>query len=375
MNARTVILVSCALELSGLCRAVAQDLPWESRTVEAPTHQYADRPATCAGCHELSVGEVFTLEDGSRHPVFVDRDVLADSVHAEKLECADCHRNKKDYPHASISAATARAYRIEQSDACNQCHYEYYDDLRDSMHFEARNRADPDAPTCVDCHGAHDVKDSKELRLVVNQECAKCHEDIAKEYETSVHGKGLTEGLEDVPTCTDCHGAHAISATKDRAFEAGSYLVCATCHGDDEKMAKYDISPNVLKTYLDDFHGVSNHLYVNVGNIPEAPMATCGDCHGVHDVKEFDEEAGPAEVRKRVADMCRECHEGVEDTFAGAWLGHSEVSLGSAPLVWLVRWVYILAIPLMVLGLLVHIGLHYWRAGIEHTEGTGGHHE
>lgn len=335
----------------------------------APDNPYADRPQTCKGCHAtLGPDDALKLADGTEISVYVEADAIGHSVHADELTCTDCHRTMSKYPHEPVQAETDRQYRLDMAQTCNQCHYDYFTHMLDSMHFQQIREEKLEAPTCVDCHGNHDIKDPSEPRQAISDQCAECHEEVAETYAASIHGESLAKGTEHAPTCTDCHGAHAIAPAKNVEFHAGSYTICANCHGDPEKMADVGLSPNVLDTYMDDFHGMSNLIYTEVGHIPERPMATCGDCHGVHDVQKLAEGEEESVARERVAEMCNECHEGSTEAFAGAWMGHEDPSLFGSPLVWLVMWGYRILIPVMILGLLVHIFMHFYRAAVESVE-------
>jgi hypothetical protein len=136
--------------------------------------------------------------------------------------------------------------------------------------------------------------------------------------------------------------------------------MCARCHDDGAMMARHGLGAAIVSAYLDDFHGASNKLYAALGEQPARPTAACYDCHGAHDVNPFD--AADAAARQReIADACRGCHEGVPDSFAGAWLSHQPPSVGSAPAVWAVTWGYRMLIPMILLGLVLHILLHLWK--------------
>jgi hypothetical protein len=332
-------------------------------------HDYQDRPQDCAGCHAtLEEDEGFELADGTFLSARVDEDSLTHSVHGSDLECTDCHRRMRGYPHEPVRALGEREYRLEMAQTCNRCHYDHFTHLLDSMHFEQIREENLDAPTCIDCHDNHAIQPPSEPRLAISDRCATCHDEIAETYAASIHGQSLAEGFEDAPVCTDCHGAHAIEGAKNETFHAGSYQICAKCHGDEEKMEAYELNTNVLRTYLDDFHGASNHIYTKVGYIPERPIATCGDCHGVHDVQRFEHKEDAVAIRERTTEMCQSCHEDADSSFAGAWLAHEDPSLQSSPFVWAVLWGYRLLIPLMVIALLTHILLHFWRAAVEHAQ-------
>jgi hypothetical protein len=236
----------------------------------------------------------------------------------------------------------------------------------DGIHYRLFEEGNEDAPTCADCHGAHDIMDPSEPRTEVDKRCAKCHEEISAQYAKSVHGQALYEDNPDVPVCTDCHGSHDIADPRKADFHAASYQICAKCHGDEDRMEKYGLNPNVVDTYLDDFHGRSNAMYAAGEGDPGRPMATCTDCHGIHDIPSF-KETDASVVRARVLEVCKQCHEQVPEGFQDAWLSHYTPTLASAPLVWGVTWFYRIAIPFILLGLVLHILLHLWRFGFKRS--------
>lgn len=327
----------------------------------------ADDPDTCVGCHASDPSARMEFPDGSSLPVYVDPTAFAHSVHAERFDCVDCHRDTTTWPHAALPHATAGDYRQDRTDICRRCHSEHVEQVEDSIHAKAKALGNPSAPTCVDCHGAHDVAPPGQPRRAVAELCGQCHVKQAEAFRLSVHGKGLSEGNLDVPACTDCHGAHAIADTRAAGYHAASYTMCARCHGDKKLMAKYELSEDILTTYLDDFHGSSNHLYTQVGYLPERPVATCGDCHGYHDVQSLADAKGQGvqAVRARAEEMCLKCHENAPDGFSDAWLAHQVPSIEAAPMVWGITWMYRILIPLMILGLVLHILLHLWRLPVK----------
>lgn len=334
---------------------------WLRRRVEQRTTQ----TNACMDCHADDnpdgAGEV-SFPDGNAREVGVNRAVFDGSVHGGKLSCRGCHREVVDYPHPEGRWRTAREYELAQAATCKRCHFAYRMRLTDSVHYRALQRGRQDAPTCVDCHGAHDIGVPDRPRAAVNARCAQCHEEQADAFATSVHGRALLdEDNPDVPVCTSCHGAHTVQDTDEPAFRAASHALCAQCHSDAARMARYNLSANVLTSYMEDFHGASNVLYLQSGGQPTKPMVTCVDCHGAHDITSTRRGEDPTGVRRRLGAVCRECHQQATPEFADAWVSHWEPSLQNAPLVWAVKAVYAVMIPGIMLGLVLHILLHLWR--------------
>jgi hypothetical protein len=350
-----------ALTAIAVSWTLAITLPAQAQDAEEDPADQVDS-AFCLDCHAVMEGETLEFGDGTSIDLGVDEEAWNQSVHAHELDCNDCHRQIYDFPHPELPVDNARAYQLALAETCNRCHYAYYTRVLDSTHYAQIEAGNLNAPTCVDCHGAHAITNPHRPRIDVDRRCARCHGEISAIYEGSVHGRALVEGgNEDVPVCTDCHGAHSIQDPTQPGFHAAEHDICARCHADEERMERYGLSANVLDTYLDDFHGVSNQLYAAGAGSPGQAMASCTDCHGVHDIQRFDRSGSREEIRARVADLCRKCHQDVPEEFADAWLSHYEPTLSSAPLVWAVTWSYRILIPLIMLGLVLHILLDLWR--------------
>lgn len=335
--------------------ALTAALSWAPTAWSMPPH--AEGAATCESCHAEAEGEYFAFLDGETRSVLVDAEVVKGSVHGEELECADCHRWKDTYPHTELLFEDAREYRVQMSQTCNRCHADHASDLRDSVHFEQIRAGDYDAPTCVDCHGAHDTHGADDLRLTISERCESCHEEEAEAYEASVHGESFLLGFEEAATCVDCHSSHEVKDPHSEPLQAASYQVCAKCHGDEEKMSKFDKSAHVVDSYLADFHGASNQIHAAAGSAPAEKIATCSDCHGAHDIEAISQ-MDPMTARAERDRMCESCHEDAPEGFGDAWLGHHPPSIDRSPVVWAVQWAYRILIPLIILALLMHVFMH-----------------
>jgi hypothetical protein len=315
--------------------------------------------ATCLGCHadpSLSL----TLGDGSPLSLRVADTVLAGSVHA-RHNCVDCHAAMAELPHPPRTFASRRDLTVALDAQCRTCHFANYARTLDSVHQQAVARGDRTAPLCVDCHGSHDVKKPSTPRTLVSQTCAKCHEGVAAQYARSVHGRDVAGGNADAPTCTDCHHAHDVAGPRKTEWELKSPEMCGRCHANAAMMQKYGLSTNVLRTYLTDFHGKTASLRSNQGTpVSGAVVARCTDCHGVHDIQQARDPQSPV-IKANLLQTCRRCHEGATDNFPGAWLSHYDPSLHRAPMVYVVKIGYAVLIPFMIGGLGLQILLHLWR--------------
>jgi len=299
--------------------------------------------------------------DGSSKSVLINEANFQDSVHGKQVGCQDCHQGYGNYPHSDKKFVSARDYSLDKVKTCQRCHYSHYSRVLDSVHYRNLQEGNAETASCTDCHGFHDIKKPGNPRSDISKRCEKCHEEIVNTYKSSVHGKALLEEHnEDVPTCTDCHTSHDITSPHKDQFRNTAYTMCGNCHGDTKKMEKYHLSTNVINTYLDDFHGLSNRLYANDHSAKHKTIATCYDCHGVHNIKST-KGASKEDTKKNVLKTCEKCHTGVTPSFADAWLSHYPPTLESAPLVWAVKWIFRILIPLTIVGLVLHILFHLWK--------------
>ena len=335
----------------------------------APVRLLADEPseavAYCLMCHE-DEGLTMDLEDGESMSLHVPADALEGSVHGGELECADCHQGyEDDSVHPSGATFPSRREYVQRSyEVCRQCHFDTYTRTLESIHFTLLEKGRQDVPVCSDCHGAHDIADPHDKQAMLSRSCGECHQPVLDVYVQSVHGKALMEdGVEAVPGCIDCHTAHSIADPKTAGFQLSSPEICIQCHGDEERMKPFELSADVAATYLSDFHGVTATL-ADPDDVEERHLVvTCADCHGVHDVAS-PALVGQAAMTQRVERVCNDCHEGAGADLPAAWLSHFRPSLDHAPLVFAIDLFYKLFIPFAVGGLALQVALHLYRVAV-----------
>ena len=316
--------------------------------------------ALCMTCHD-DPKFVHKLGDGEKLSLFVDEQAFNHSVHGGKLGCTDCHTDIGDYPHPKKKFQNRHAMRLAYYELCKRCHFKEYSRLLDGVHFAQIAKGNEKAPTCVDCHGSHEIGAPARPRALISRTCAKCHAAIAAAYLRSVHGKALIEkDNHDVPVCTDCHQPHDTSNPLAKSWHLAIPQLCARCHTNKGMMAKYGISTEVLTTYLTDFHGVTSSLERSEKADPRAFTATCTDCHGVHDIARVNSLSSPL-IKANLLIVCRRCHRAAGPNFPSAWIGHYEASPKHAPLVYVVKLFYMIFIPFVIGGLVLQILLHLWR--------------
>jgi predicted CXXCH cytochrome family protein len=319
----------------------------------------ADPNQACLECH-AGAGKTLTFPSGEALSMDVDVTAYGNSVHGARLDCLDCHERNREYPHPPVEVRDRRDYARAEYETCYRCHFEQYTRSLDSTHFDAMATGNAAAAICTDCHTAHAVTSLTGQRKQIAGICANCHRDIYDAYAQSVHGAALLEDNPDVPSCIDCHGVHDISSATTAAFRSNSVKLCSSCHSNKSLMSKYGISSDVSKTYLDDFHGKTVGFYQDQSPSVWPDVAVCTDCHGVHDIKRPDD-PGSSVVKANLVATCRRCHGDATTNFPSAWLGHYEPSIDKAPIVFFVKQYYRILIPLMVAGLGLNVALDLWR--------------
>ncbi|NJD58338.1 MAG: cytochrome C [Anaerolineales bacterium] len=322
---------------------------------------------TCLGCHGTP-GISMQLENGETLDLYVDPQAYAASIHGQDgYACVQCHTNLGEYPHPEFKASDPRDATLQLTGVCDRCHSGQYTLTMDSVHAAAQAEGKREAAVCSDCHGSHNVQqwtdpDTGELlpqaRLNIPLTCAQCHNAIYQKYVNSVHGAALTEEANtDVPTCIDCHGVHNIGNPTTAAFRLNSPQLCATCHTNPELMDKYGISTDVLNTYISDFHGTTVTLFEKQSPDAQTNKPVCYDCHGVHDISKVDDPNTGLQMQENLLARCKVCHPDATRNFPAAWMSHYIPSASHFPAVYYVNLFYSLFIPGVLGFMLVLVGL------------------
>ena len=213
----------------------------EVKSVKDPGFAFSEKlqADSCGNCHD----DVKTHFLASEHGKAMARGAVPAPT------CLACHRT----PVTAGNGMELGALKRAQERLCLSCHVKnkavrdqvstsatFIASYEHSVHGAALLKGNSKAPTCVDCHGAHDARHGFDLSSPVNkmhvqQVCAKCHAPENKAFTASVHGTALQKGNKDAPACTDCHGEHGILSPKDPnspvAAKNVSARVCSSCHG------------------------------------------------------------------------------------------------------------------------------------------------
>ncbi len=308
----------------------------------------------CGTCH----GSIAGTFSSSLHGYALARG------HTNAPSCVTCHGS-----HAIRrgSDPESRTYRSTIASTCAECHGE--EGLRtadlvrlprtaqsyaQSIHGERSAQGITAAATCTDCHGVHNLGSPADPTSSINhanvaQTCGRCHQDIYAEYDASIHGRALRAGINESPTCNNCHGEHLILSPSDP--DASTFVstqaetTCAACHDDPEMVSKYGLQGGVVGSYRDSYHG-----WATRGGYEAA--ASCSDCHTSHLILPAADSASTVSPANIVG-TCGRCHEGANAEFATSYT-HAATSYASNPLNHLVRRVYLVIIAVTIGGMALH---------------------
>lgn len=145
----------------------------------------ADRE--CLKCHTDPAALTAAGSDTLVSPgLLVDHDVIEESVH-KNIPCVKCH--------ADIDPRRKRPCETAEQTDCSNCHAKISDEYLASGHAKGRVAGDLEAPTCITCHGDHDVKSHTDetaatYRAAVPQLCGNCHREDGVASSSSPYTNG-----------------------------------------------------------------------------------------------------------------------------------------------------------------------------------------
>ena len=227
--------------------------------------------------------------------------------------------------------------QVSKEDRCYSCHKEIELLPKDFSENDIHRHANL---SCSSCHGGDPNSDDQEIamspsrgfigvpkRKDIPKFCGKCHSNIdimrvfqpriatdqVEQYYTSVHGKKLLAGDENVADCSSCHSAHGILPAKDprsTVYKLSVPNTCNKCHGNSDLMKKYNLPGNALEEYSKSVHGEALLKKKDLG----APA--CNDCHGNHG-------AMPPGITS-ISHVCGTCHASNMEYFNGTKMAFEE---------------------------------------------------
>lgn len=337
----------------------------------APMSQEGSGNDFCLGCHSNET-MVKVFPSGEELSLFINGSKFKVAVHGqEEVACVDCHQAMAKFPHPEFAVQTLRDAKFELYTVCQECHFERYNNVLDSVHQTALAGGNENAAICTDCHNPHTQtritdKETGEIllgaHLLIPQTCARCHSAIYDTYKESIHGAALAEeGNQYVPTCIDCHGVHNIQDPRATRFRNDTPLLCAKCHTNEAIMKQYGISTDVVDTYVSDFHGTTVTLFEKTDpNLP-TNKPVCTDCHGIHDIKPVDDPKAGIALKENLLVKCQRCHPDATVNFPDSWMSHYIASPENFPLVYYVNLFYQILIPTVLGGMGLYILTDIYR--------------
>ena len=329
------------------------------------------QPAKCAECHASELQE------------------FEQSIHGQAAKrgdpdapvCESCHGPVHKIQ--TSSEPTSAVAKKNEPAACARCHADPgflsrhripvirpVEQYLQSVHGRAVLQG-KDAATCSDCHGSHKIlpardDQSKVSHWNVAQTCGACHQEIARQFNESVHGEAVKAGVRDAPDCTNCHGEHLILEPSNPASALNaaniSAQTCGRCHADTRMARLYDLPVDRVPSYADSFHG----LAVREGTLT---AANCASCHGVHDILRSSDLRSTVNAAN-LSKTCGQCHKGIGEKLAIGPV-HVRISTGPAhPVVQWIRGLYLVLIP-CTLGFMILHNLFDWLAKMRRHRRTG----
>lgn len=225
-----------------------------------------------------------------------------------------------------------------------------------------QTKAGAHAATCSNCHGSHDIRPPSDPASLIAagrlvKTCGACHAVEAAKFEASTHGLAAARGVRSAPTCVECHGEHDIRGPGEagsRVARAARSEACVECHQSSRVIGR-GVRADRVGTFLSSFHGMA-------GKSGDVKVADCASCHGWHDVQHSSftsSRTNPANLTQ----TCGQCHPGAATRWAGGVKIHhglSDAGGGSDLAGWATLF-YRVVIPLTVLGMVLHNLLDLWR--------------
>lgn len=284
---------------------------------------HGDGEYACVQCH--------TTIRTFPHPESTAQD-LREVTLQNYTTCKECHAGNYDQTLDSVHQ-TALEQGERNAAVCTDCHNPHY---QKRLTNPSTGELWPNA------------------RLSVPQTCARCHSTIYDQYKQTVHGTALLGSPEqlggnpDVPTCIDCHGVHNVPDPTTAQFRLDSPETCSKCHTDSALMEPYGLSTDVLNTYLADFHGTTVTLFERQSPNQLTNKPVCFDCHGIHDIRSVDDPEKGLHLKQNLLVTCQKCHPEATIDFPDSWLSHYVPSADKNPLVYFVDVFYQFFIPAVV---------------------------
>ena len=307
---------------------------------------------TCGKCHK----EVVESFKKSKHGIELEKG------NKDAPTCTDCHGE-----HEIQSTLISNDFsKLNLTDKCLSCHkdgkiphknYKGEEELiigyQKSVHYKALKEGNFEAPTCYQCHGAHEMEYADSLNSKINKKniaktCGQsnCHKEQFIDYSGSIHEEGVSKGNMDSPTCNNCHGNHGILTKKsnDKLQKSNDLInLCSTCHTSVELVERNDLPTKIGESYLESFHGLATR-----GGSKEA--ANCESCHGNHNIRPSSDSLSTINM-KNLPVTCGKCHPGATEVLFTKKIHLNNPEEDSPGVYWITR--FYIALIVGVIGFMV----------------------
>lgn len=236
-----------------------------------------------------------------------------DGVDSRLMTCVACHTGH----HTQMEHTTSGAvFRETLPATCNRCHGDERHKKDVLAHGEVMllDESGGDA-NCTACHVYHWRKVSPTHEAALRMNCQHCHVKETQEYARSAHARSRDKGHLEPPTCITCHGERDIPKVAEAMKPRQVIDLCGKCHGNRDIALRFQISPEVVKSYRRTYHGQAYAL-----GYQGADFATCTNCHGNHDIRS---QADPGSLisRQNIVKTCARCHKDANENFV-TFLSH-----------------------------------------------------
>lgn len=291
---------------------------------------------------------------------------------ASAPSCVTCHGS-----HDVLSGRdpASRSHPANVPTQCGTCHPRSLQSYRAGVHGEDLERVDdPRAATCASCHTAHGVARatlpwSTVAPARVARTCAACHSKAGTQYAPSVHARAAARGALHAGTCVDCHGSHDIASAA--APTSVLQVPGAPCARCHEPVELTDLH-GLEAGVVADFRGSFHGLALAAG---DRRVANCASCHGYHEVRPSWDPLSQVN-QANLGVTCGQCHAGAGPQFARGGIHHLPRTFGHR-LVNVVRIMYRMMIVGIIGLMLVHNVLDFRRRlrdrrAARRAERTGG---
>ncbi len=330
---------------------------------------------TCIDCHstiedvdhepELPSVDCSVCHDGAEEEYALGIHATSEDNYAITAHCHSCHG---EHNIRSASDSASMVFKLNIEETCGNCHsrpdvlallglhgrgpVEAYDL---SVHNRIlREEPDKNAPTCISCHGYHEIFLMSDPRSSFNklnraETCGGCHTDVKDKYYESIHWAALKRGHLESPTCNDCHGEHEIVSPEDKTAVTNrlnlSSQICAKCHSSRTMMQRFGLDPERFNSYIKTYHGLAV-----LKDSPDA--ANCTSCHEVHAIRSQNDPKSSV-YKDNLQKTCSKCHDNISAEFISI-AAHPKDMESRNPIAFYARYIYIWLLIVVVGGMIIH---------------------